>query len=818
MLCMLLLVGIQDTLAQRRGYVDDFEDGSLAFTWRSQQSERPPYLLWRTVTPGTYDLSEHDGLLHIEYTRKEGVGAYDKFSFRPFRPVRVESNPRIQVRVRSDIPTRLTVSPTYTMEPPTFEYIEKEVPGDTLWHTLTFELTSEYYTSFGEVAAVDFYLDRDTSLEVSGHIQMDDFKLAWYLIRVTEPVATVSEGRDILLRWNTTDRERTGKYLVYRGTFAGFPLSEDHLLAESDTTFYMDHNLEPYRHYFYRVVPVHVSGELFFGSEEVSGETFTPGISPGIRISGTNTDRVGKYEKFEVWLDLERVGIDNPYDPADIDVYAIFTAPSGREIRINGFYDDHLGADQWKLRFSPRETGNYRYSLFVNDAGGSGQSAESTFLSVESDHHGWIRPSPVNPHYFVYDDGTSYYGVGVYSPWRNTMERFDNLAAHDVNLFAIWDITYGGFVNGTGLIEEELGRYNQLKVWRIDSMLAILEDRNIQMMYAIWPHDLFSETVWAAQWRQNPYSQLIDVEDVYSDSLVWEYQKKKYRYMIARFAHSRSMGIWELINEMNGTDGWAQGKHQECYEWIEKCERYFQENDPYNHPVTASFSGGYGEYREELYERIDIPNIHVYPAQGWPLQYPGDTLRSAMYNYAWASRRFWDRFEKPAIFGEAGAGLAYFSTRDPRYHLSYHNQIWAALTNGLSSTPVWWDYPVLTEGDWDQLKILSGFVRQIDFANRPWAPLEVTADGTDLFVMGTGTEAFGWGRSYTSDDVSGSVFRISGLADLTCRIEWIDPWTGEHISTTREKSRNDLMLLEVPSLAVARPDVVVRITSMSKSD
>ena len=66
----------------------------------------------------------------------------------------------------------------------------------------------------------------------------------------------------------------------------------------------------------------------------------------------------------------------------------------------------------------------------------------------------------------------------------------------------------------TGLIEEELGRYNQLKVGRIDSMLSILEERNIMLMYAIWPHDLFSETVWAAQWKHNPYSQLVDAEEV----------------------------------------------------------------------------------------------------------------------------------------------------------------------------------------------------------------------------------------------------------------------------------------------------------------
>ena len=152
--------------------------------------------------------------------------------------------------------------------------------------------------------------------------------------------------------------------------------------------------------------------------------------------------------------------------------------------------------------------------------------------------------------------------AGVYSPWRNDKERIDNYIDHKANLLALWDITYGGFVNGTGLIEEELGKYNQEKCGRIDSLLTLFEAHDIRLMFAIWPHDLFSKTVWAHQWDKNPLSKVTDVENVYSDSTAWEYQKRKYRYLIARFAYSRSFGIWELINEMNGTDGWAKGHHQ----------------------------------------------------------------------------------------------------------------------------------------------------------------------------------------------------------------------------------------------------------------
>ena len=281
--------------------------------------------------------------------------------------------------------------------------------------------------------------------------------------------------------------------------------------------------------------------------------------------------------------------------------------------------------------------------------------------------------------------------------------------------------------------------------------------------------------------------------------------------MIARFSHSRSMGIWELINEMNGTDGWAHGRHQECYDWVEKCVQYFEENDPYNHPVTASFSGGFGEYREVLHKLIDIPNLHVYPAQGWEMKYPEDTMRSAMYNYAWASKRFWDNYEKPAIFGESGASLAYYTTREEEYHISYHNQIWASLSNGLAATPVWWDYPVLTPEDWDQLKNLAGFVSDIDLANQPYKPLKVSSEGVDLYVMGTRNHAFGWGRSYAKEDISGSKLSIQGLADHSYTITWYDTWSGETVKSTQVKSQNGNLVLEVPDMKKAQMDVAFKI-------
>ena len=539
---------------------------------------------------------------------------------------------------------------------------------------------------------------------------------------------------------------------------------------------------------------------------------YKQGTNPGVTLSAINTNAVKKYEKFEAIADLKNVEFENPYDPADIDLYAMFTSPSGETIKINGFYDNYQGADNWKIRFAPRETGEYKYQIYVKDGSAAGESKAAEFTSVESDHHGWIKPSEKNPHYFVHDDGTAYYAVGVYSPWGNSEKVFKTYADHDANLLAIWDINYGGFVNSTGIIENELGRYNQEKLGRIDSMLSILENDDIKLMFAIWPHDLFSKTVWAAVWKENPYSKLIDVEDVYSDSLVWEYQKMKYRYLIARFAHSRSWGIWELINEMNGTDGWEKGHHQEAYDWVKKCVTYFSENDPYHHPVTASFSGGFEEYRKPLYEITDIPNIHLYPAQGWKLKYPGDTLRSDMYNFAWATRRFWENFEKPAIFGEAGADLTYYKPETKEYHISYHNQIWASLANGLAGIPVWWDYPVLNEQDWQQIKHLSSFVSDIDFANAPYKPVQANAEGTDVFIMDAGDTAFGWARTFLNQNTGKILLTVNKPQTGNYTITWFDTWSGSIIKSEDIRTGNGKLELIFPELIHQNKDIAFKIS------
>ena len=534
-----------------------------------------------------------------------------------------------------------------------------------------------------------------------------------------------------------------------------------------------------------------------------------------IQIDSVNSETVGLYEKFEVTVDLGDSVYENPYNPDEIDLSAVFISPTGVEWSVFGFYDDYENADAWKVRFSPNETGQWEYTVYKTDREGSEHSGVGTFTAIQSDRHGWIEVSKENPHYMQYEDGTPFYGVGMYTPWGNSVEIFDELESYGANLFAIWNITYGGMVNSYGLIEEELGRYNQTKCGKIDELLEVAEDRDLKCMYCFWPHDLFSETVWAHQWHQNPYREICAVEDVYSDPICWEYQEKQYRYLIARFGYSRALGIWEIMNEINGTDGWAQGNHEQAREWVQKVHDYFKENDPYKHLTTASRSGGYSEYWSELYEIVDLPNVHVYENQGWPQIYGNNPLRSSVNSYASGSARLWNGFKKPAIFGEAGANSVYVDLDSPDYTDMYHNALWAGLTNGIAATPVWWMYTdPITEAEREQMLPFSDIVSTIDFIHMGQKHFESITDAFDLCGMANDTSGFGWIRETNGKSVTGLQFDLEGVFDSSISalaIHYIDPWTGESLETRTRPHTGHKLREIVPNFGIALPDVAFTI-------
>ncbi len=619
---------------------------------------------------------------------------------------------------------------------------------------------------------------------------------------------------EIALDWNDNTEANFAYYKIYRDTSANFPLNSTTFVDTTSMSEFIDTGLSAFTQYYYKITAVDADGDESLPSEQVSATTSEPGAPPLVGIKHVNSTTIGLYEKFEAILVLNNADYDNPYNPDEIDVQATFISPSGKQWKIFGFFDDYNGVAQWKVRFAPNEIGQWSYSIQATDKDGTGNSETIQFTATASEHHGWIHVSEKNPHYLEYDDGTPFYGVGMYVAWGLTIDQLDLLQEYDANIYAMWNISYGGYISSYGLIENDLGKYNQPKCGRIDEMIEMSEDRGLKVMFCFWPHDLFSNTVWAHIWDQNPYRLICDVKDVYSDSLCWEYQKKQYRYLIARWGYSHSLAIWEIINEINGTDGWAAGRRTEALNWVKKVHDYFQENDPYNHPTTASKSGGYTEYEPGLYAYCDIPNLHIYEYQGWPIKSQSNLPWSSLHNFAFAAKRFWDSFPKPAIIGEAD--VFYQLQNMPHAPVAYHNAIWAAMTNGLAMIPVWWKLDEIDVSLLDRMSYFSKFVSKIDFINESKKHFEALTEKYDLFGMNWDSTAFGWIRDRYGRQITGQSFSFPNvLSDEfdAYKIDYYNPWNGEWFDSRIALVVNGQVIDRISKLDSSVPDVAFYIQS-----
>jgi hypothetical protein len=534
---------------------------------------------------------------------------------------------------------------------------------------------------------------------------------------------------------------------------------------------------------------------------------------PQISVLSTNSEQVGLYEKFEAVFQLQNATFQNPYNPSEIDVRATFISPNGKTWKIFGFYDNYQNRNQWKVRFSPNETGTWKYTLQATASNGSGTSTEYTFKAAASRRHGWLKVSPINPHYLMQDDGTPFYGLGPAYPWQvnDGPNGLALLEASGANMFYYWNIMYD---TGGGIIESMnsgLGRYDQPKCGRIDQVIEWAENRGMNVMLSIWPHDLLCKTLtgWVQQWNQNPYNQICDVREFFASETAWTYEEKQYRYIIARWGHSRGLGIWELVCEINGTDGWTFGDHDDVLNWVESTTDFLKQNDPYGRPVTVSQSGGI--YWPEGYAIVDLPNVHLYET-GWSARYTNDPLRSSLWIYGNISQKFWLDFDKPGIMGEAGYMDNYgnYSPSSENYVALYHNALWVTWANGLAATPLWWDFTtksIFTPAFLAQMLAFSKVVHGIDYAHIPLNPATVSVPGCDAYAMEGDTLAFGWIRDIMATNVSTKAFILEGLNDASYSIQWLNPWTGDPVQSKVLLSRFGRLQDQIPQLSENLKDI-----------
>jgi hypothetical protein len=510
---------------------------------------------------------------------------------------------------------------------------------------------------------------------------------------------------------------------------------------------------------------------------------------PAINRIFSPREATGLYEKLEMGLSIN-AEYTNPFDPAEIDIMAVFKSPSGKEWKVPGFYSQSRRGG-FLVRFSPNETGEWSYIVSVTDRTGTVNSDTRTFNVVPSEYHGPIRIAE-NKRYLEHADGTPWFGVGLWYNGENDTEVLDELQGKGVNFISKLISTLETW--GTGM-----GRYDQLMCQQIDELLEELEKRDMQLSLNFWFHSYLSETVWGGgniAWYTNPYQLVCKAKDFYSSEEAWKFQEKLYRYMIARWGYSRSLAIWFVVDEVNGTDGWMSGDSLGAANWARKVHEYFKKNDPWNHPTTGTRSGGIGEWWDKGYEIFDMTGREIYEAQGFPINETGQIdkdethpLTYSYLNYHGQVKKLWDNYEKPALIPETGWDHTFYEMSMPGYQAYFHNTLWVTMATGSAMSPFWWSYSDQLNDNivTNQLRHFGRFTEQIPFSKLTnLAPLEAFNPGGHAFAIGSDQLIFGWAVN-ANTDMSGKTITIRGVKKGHYRLKLYHTWSGRYIEVEGQR-------------------------------
>ena len=224
----------------------------------------------------------------------------------------------------------------------------------------------------------------------------------------------------------------------------------------------------------------------------------------------------------------------NCFDPDLIRLDATFTSPSGRSLTIPAFwYQDFsraltngaevltpVGTPQWRIRFTPTESGDYTLSLNIETngvaAGKPVTALISTFpLPTPSGQHGYVRVAP-DKRYFETSDGQPLRLVGENVCWAENQGTFDYdtwfgaMKNADENFARLWMAPWFAGIEHT---PGTLNQYNLQAAWQLDYIFDLAEQDGIYLLLCFDHHGMFqmNNRNWGGSnnfWKTNPYNEI----------------------------------------------------------------------------------------------------------------------------------------------------------------------------------------------------------------------------------------------------------------------------------------------------------------------
>lgn len=261
----------------------------------------------------------------------------------------------------------------------------------------------------------------------------------------------------------------------------------------------------------------------------------------------------GQWEVLDIRFKLSEI----PQSPWGVEITGRFTAPSGKQLDVAGFYD---GNRDFLLRFTPPEPGRWEFAIQSNVAELSGKAGKVD-VSPATNRTGAVVVDPGSDRRFTYENGEPYYPIAFEADWLfaldadnandipNTRKLVDTLASNGfnqvvMNVFA-YDVQWPKdpdlepqFDYGSPAVFPFLGNnqspdFSQLNpeyFRRLDRVIDYLNEQNIvaHLMIYVWN----KRVAWpdANSPADNRYFQYVAHRYQAYPNLVWDISKEALGY------------------------------------------------------------------------------------------------------------------------------------------------------------------------------------------------------------------------------------------------------------------------------------------------
>jgi hypothetical protein len=359
---------------------------------------------------------------------------------------------------------------------------------------------------------------------------------------------------------------------------------------------------------------------------------------PPLKITDVSLQpRVGRVlERLEVAVTVDGGPFENPDDPAEIDVQAVFETSGGEPVSVPAFwYQDHRvdeaakrivpeGESGFRVRYTPLAPGAYTCTVRATAGKRKAEAAPVTFqvLKAEETARGFLRLHEKNPTYYLEPrsgrtvflmgcrlDGHQFgdktvekaYGTagfcdaakgvdpaGLFATWewcRTTVDALADAGATCVRLpLHSWYIPLEAQGEKTWIAGLSVGRYHAGNAWVADQIIERCRARGLAVIPVTWNYHRAT-----LKGEGHPYA-------IYGKHKALA--QRRLRYQVARWSYSPAVVGWTLFDN-------AGFRPSDSDYWTEMV-RCVRDLDPNPHFV---FNTPYGVDQEEYW----YPNPYGYP-------------------------------------------------------------------------------------------------------------------------------------------------------------------------------------------------------------